>query len=323
MKLRINEQKKLWWIISSTSVIASILCMIISFFSFQSPVRLGLDFVGGTRLQLERDCAVADCSKPLELTAVRNLLEKDNLGNSSIQIVGEKRQAVSIRTVSLAPEARQTLEKRLAEAIGPFDTKGTQIDTVGPLIGRRLLAGGLLALACAFGGIMLYLAFRFQWDYAILAIIALFHDIFITTGVFSALGLVAGLEIDSLFLVALLTIAGFSVNDTVVIYDRIREMLKREPDQPISVVVDDAVNETLARSINTTLTALLPLVSIFILGGATLKTFSLALIVGFILGAYSSIFVASSTLIWWRERHPQTILPPPLDSDEPPSLNQI
>ncbi|MFZ9739412.1 MAG: protein translocase subunit SecF [Prochlorotrichaceae cyanobacterium] len=325
MKLHINQQRKLWWGVSGSLMIISLLCMIISFFSLQSPLRLGLDFVGGTRLQLERDCGVADCSEPLQLTTVRNLLGEQGLASSGIQILGDERQALSIRTPSLSTDDRAALQSRLEEALGPFAPDRTQVDTVGPVIGQRLLVGGLLALGVAFGGIVLYLSFRFQWDYAVLAIVALFHDVFITAGLFSALGLISGVEIDSLFLVALLTIAGFSVNDTVVIYDRIREMLKREPDQPINVVVDDAVNETLARSINTTLTTLLPLVAIFIFGGATLKTFSLALITGFILGAYSSIFVASSLLSWWREKHPQPI-PAAIaeaDPDEPRSLNQI
>ncbi len=324
MKLYITKQRNLWWGVSGTLAILSLIFMIISTFSLQSPLRLGLDFVGGTRLQLQRDCGVANCSEPLELARVRDLLGEQGLASSSIQILGDDRQALTIRTPNLSTEARSQLQNRLAEAIGPFDPQSTQIDTVGPIIGKQLLVGGLLALGVAFGGIVLYLSFRFQWDYAILAIIALFHDVFITAGVFSALGLIAGVEIDSLFLVSLLTIAGFSVNDTVVIYDRIREMLKRQPDQPINVVVDDAVNETLGRSINTTLTTLLPLVSIFILGGATLKTFSLALIVGFVLGAYSSIFVASSLLSWWREKYPQPLAPiGEVESDEPRSLNQV
>lgn len=324
MKLHITQQRNLWWGVSGTLAVLSLLCMIISVASFQSPLRLGLDFVGGTRLQLQRDCGVANCSEPLELAKVRSVLGEQGLASSSIQVLGDDRQALSIRTPSLSTDDRDKLQKRLDDAFGPFDPKSTQIDTVGPIIGRQLLVGGMLALVVAFGGIVLYLSFRFQWDYAVLAIIALFHDVFITAGVFSALGLLQGMEIDSLFLVSLLTIAGFSVNDTVVIYDRIREMLKREPDQPINVVVDDAVNETLGRSINTTLTTLLPLVSIFIFGGETLKGFSLALIVGFVLGAYSSIFVASSLLSWWREKYPQpeaAIVE--TDSDEPRSLNQI
>ena len=121
-------------------------------------------------------------------------------------------------------------------------------------------------------------------------------------GIFAILGLTLGQEADSLFIVALLTIVGFSVNDTVVIYDRIRETSRYNPDFPINTVIDDAVDQTLARSINTTVTTTLTLFAIFIFGGSTLKFFALALIIGFLLGAYSSIFIASTLLGWWREK---------------------
>ncbi|MGB5972600.1 MAG: protein translocase subunit SecF, partial [Nodosilinea sp.] len=139
-------------------------------------------------------------------------------------------------------------------------------------------------------------------DYALLAILALAHDVLITAGLFAVLGLVQGVEADSLFIVALLTIVGFSVNDTVVIYDRVRENLKLSPGSHINDVVDSAVNQTLSRSINTSLTTTLPLVAIFIFGGQTLKYFALALIAGFLAGSYSSIFIASSLLALWRDR---------------------
>jgi preprotein translocase subunit SecF len=138
--------------------------------------------------------------------------------------------------------------------------------------------------------------------------VALFHDVLVTSGVFSLLGLTMGIEVDSLFLVSLLTIIGFSVNDTVVIYDRVRENFADHPEQSVNEVVDNAVNQTLGRSINTTFTTLLPLVGIFLFGGQTLKFFALALIVGFILGAYSSIFVASTLLAWWRNRDQGTVI---------------
>jgi preprotein translocase subunit SecF len=195
------------------------------------------------------------------------------------------------------------LEKALSEKIGAFDTQKTQNDTVGPTLGRQLFTSGLLAVIISFAGILVYLTFRFQFDYALFAFVALFHDVLITVGIFSILGLVLGIEVDSLFVVAILTIIGFSVNDTVVIYDRVREVLALNPEEPIDQVVDDAVNQTLTRSINTTLTVLLTLFSIFLFGGETLKYFALALIVGFTAGAYSSIFIASTLLAWWRERN--------------------
>jgi preprotein translocase subunit SecF len=286
----------------------------ISLSQFGSPLRPSLDFVGGTRLQFERDCQQPKvCDQPIEIGTVRDILSEQGLGDSSIQILGEQQQAVSIRTKTLAFEERGKLEKVLNEKLGPFDVKKSQIDTVGPTLGRQILMSGLVALLVSFAGIALYLTFRYQPDYAFWGIVALFHDILITVGIFSILGLVFGIEADSLFIVALLTITGFSINDTVVIYDRVRENLK--PEESIADIVDVAVNQTLGRSINTTLTVLLPLTAIFFFGGATLKYFALALIIGFLAGAYSSIFIASTLLVWWRERV-QSKTPKPLQSAE-------
>lgn len=303
MKLSVNKQRSLWWAISAAVILSGLIAMVISWQQIGTPLRPSLDFVGGTRLQLERDCSKpGNCDQPIDIAAVRETLVSQGLGSSSIQVVGQDQQGVSIRTKTLNVEERTKLQTALREKIGAFDPKSTQIDTVGPTIGRQLLNSGLIALIVSFAGIMIYLSLRFQFDYAVLAIVALFHDVLITVGIFSILGLVQGVEVDSLFIVALLTITGFSVNDTVVIYDRIREVLKLNPNQPINSVVDDAVNQTLARSLNTTLTTLLTLFAIFLFGGETLKNFALALIVGFIAGAYSSIFVASTLLSFWRER---------------------
>jgi preprotein translocase subunit SecF len=303
MKLSVNKQRSLWWAISAAMILSGLIAMVISWQQIGTPLRPSLDFVGGTRLQLERDCSQpGNCNQPIDIAAVRETLASQGLGGSSIQVVGQDQQGVSIRTKTLNVEERTKLQTALREKIGAFDPQATQIDTVGPTIGRQLLNSGLTALIVSFAGIMIYLSLRFQLDYAVLAIVALFHDVLITVGIFSILGLVQGVEVDSLFIVALLTITGFSVNDTVVIYDRIREVLKLNPNQPINSVVDDAVNQTLARSLNTTLTTLLTLFAIFLFGGETLKNFALALIVGFIAGAYSSIFVASTLLSLWRER---------------------
>jgi len=286
MRLNIIQQRKLWWLISATLMVLSLGAMAFSWATLGSPVRLGLDFIGGTRLQLERACdAGANCSTPLTPGDLRSVLAEQDLASSSVQVLGSEGNGILIRTGNLNVDQRTELEQNLAAAFGPFDPAKTQIDTVGPVIGKRLLIAGILSLLISFLGIVIYLTVRFQLDYAVLAMLALFHDALITTGVFSLLGLSTGLEIDSLFLVALLTIVGFSVNDTVVIYDRIRETIQINPNRPIDLIVDEAVNQTLGRSINTTLTTLLPLVSIFFLGGTTLKDFALALIVGFILGA--------------------------------------
>jgi preprotein translocase subunit SecF len=285
----------------------------------KAPLRPSLDFIGGTRLQLVRDCGkIGNCDQPIDINVVREVAKSQGLGDSSIQLVSENGQenGITIRTKKLEAEQRINLQNALSEKIGAFDPQKNQDDSVGATLGKELFTSGVLALIVSFIGITIYMAVRFQWDYAVFAIVALFHDILITTGVFSILGLVFGVEVDSLFIVALLTITGFSVNDTVVIYDRIRETIKLHPEQPIADIVDDAVNQTLGRSINTTLTTLLTLTAIFFFGGETLHNFSLALIVGFTMGAYSSIFIASTLLIWWRERSENYSVETPISSPE-------
>ncbi|MGF1460806.1 MAG: protein translocase subunit SecF [Leptolyngbyaceae cyanobacterium] len=307
MKLDIIRQRSFWWLISGLVVLASIIGMIISWQQFGAPLRPGLDFVGGTRIQVSRDCGAADCQTPIDPADVRQLLGQQGLETGVIQVTGDEGQSVAIRTRNLNVDEETTLRTALETEIGPLDNRSIQIDSVGPTIGRQLFAAGLLALIVAFAGIVIYLSVRFQLDYALLAIVALLHDVLIATGLFAWLGLLLKVEVNSLFIVALLTIVGFSVNDTVVIYDRIRENIKLHPERHINDLVDDGVNQTLTRSINTTLTTVLPLVAIVLFGGETLKFFALALIAGFVAGAYSSIFVASTLLAWWRVRSGQAI----------------
>lgn len=303
MNISVTKQKKLWWGISSSFVLAGLIAMLISWVQYKAPLRPGLDFTGGTRLQLELDCSKpGNCDKPIELATVREVLNQYQLADSSIQLIGAEQRAVLIRSKPLEPEKRAQLQTALSQKIGAFDAQKTQIDSVGPTVGRELLTSGLLSLLMSFFGIGIYLSIRFRPDYAVFAIVALFHDILITLGFFSILGLLFGTEIDSLFVVALLTIAGFSVTDTVVIYDRIRENSKLRGGIATNELVDDSVNQSLSRSLNTILAALLPLLSLYVFGGETLKNFSLALIVGFTMGAYSSIFIASPLYAWWHNR---------------------
>jgi len=304
MKLNVIQWRGLWWAISAVSLAISAIAIGLSLVQFNAPIRPGLDFVGGTRLQLTLSCAADNACTPeqaIDVSDVRDLLAERGLAGSSIQVV--ENYTLSVRTKTLDVDQRTELQTLLASELGDFDPDATQIDTVGPAIGQELFASGMLALIVSFFGIIVYLSFRFQFDYAVFAILALFHDVAITAGAFAILGLTLGTEVDSLFLVALLTIIGFSVNDTVVIYDRIRETnANREPGTTFDEIVDLAVNQTLTRSINTSLTTTLPLIAIFIFGGETLKFFALALIIGFISGAYSSIFIASTLLAKWRER---------------------
>lgn len=304
IKFSVIKWEKLWWTISAILCSASVIAMIVSFIIIQAPLRPSLDFVGGTRLQLELDCSIpGNCDRPITTDEVREVLISQNLASSSIQVVGDKSQTISIRSKTLDVNARTNLEQALSQKIGKFDPKKTQIDTVGPTVGKELFVNGVLALLLSFFGIAVYLTFRFKSDYAVFALVALFHDVLVTMGVFAVLGLVAGTEVDSLFVVSLLTIIGFSVNDTVVIYDRVREISQELDVNSMDEIIDTAVSQTLTRSINTSLTTLLPLIAIFFFGGETLKDFALALIIGFTCGAYSSIFIASTLLGWWRKRN--------------------
>ncbi|MEL6131404.1 MAG: protein translocase subunit SecF, partial [Cyanobacteria bacterium J06628_4] len=287
--------------LSGLLIVISIAAMALSWSQFNGPVRPGLDFIGGTRLQIERDCSeAAACESPIEITDIREILDDQGLEGSSLQLVGNSGQGIAIRTRTLDVDEQTNLRSALTETLGQVDPTASKIDVVGPTLGKQLLIAGLLSLLVAFAGITVYLSLRFKFDYALLALLALMHDVIITLGIFSILGLVLGYEADSLFIVALLTIVGFSVNDTVVIYDRIRENFKLMPDQGVDKIVNEAVNQTLGRSINTTMTTVLPLLAIVFFGGDTLKFFALALIIGFLAGAYSSIFIASTLLAWWR-----------------------
>ncbi len=307
-KFSVTKQRKWWWMLSSIVILSGIISMILSSTNPEigSPLRRGLDFTGGSKLQYELDCSIPNNCKPIDIASVREIVKNQGIVDPIIQVVGKESTGLSIRTKDLKVDARTKLENTLSEQIGKFDAKKTQNDTVGPTLGRELFQNGLLAIGLSFGLILMYLTVRFQFDYAFFAFVALFHDVFITTGIFSILGLVGGVEIDSLFVVAILTIIGFSVNDTVVIYDRIREVISLHPHQEITQIVDDAVNQTMSRSINTTLTVLLTLFSIYLFGGDTLKNFALCLIIGFTAGAYSSIFIASTLFGWWRENHPNS-----------------
>ncbi|MBY0403038.1 MAG: protein translocase subunit SecF, partial [Cyanobacteria bacterium] len=163
---------------------------------------------------------------------------------------------------------------------------------------------GLMALILAYILIVGYLTFRFQFDYAVCAIVALVHDTITVFGVFSMLGYLFNTEVDSMFITGILTVVGFSVHDTIVVFDRLRENTRRLHSQklPFSEIANISVNQTLARSINTSLTALLTLLALFFLGGETTRDFVLCMILGIAIGTYSSIFVASAMLTWWRER---------------------
>ncbi|MFN4955550.1 MAG: protein translocase subunit SecF, partial [Aphanizomenon sp.] len=193
MRLDINKARRTWWTISAVIILIGMISMVISSLnpSIKAPLRPSLDFIGGTRLQLVRDCSKpGNCDQPIDINVVREVAKSQGLGDSSIQLISENGQenGITIRTKNLETEQRSNLQSSLAEKIGAFDPQKNQIDSVGATLGKELFTSGVLALIVSFIGITIYMAVRFQWDYAVFAIVALFHDILITTGVFSILG---------------------------------------------------------------------------------------------------------------------------------------
>ena len=271
-------------------------------------LRLGIDFTGGSLLEVEftkNRPAIGD---------VRAALNGANVGDIIIQEVGERGILMRFREVD-EPTHQQILLK-LAQANPVPSAKNEsavierQFTTIGPTIGKELRTQSIIALITASVAIILYIAWAFRrvskpvssWKYGIAAVVALIHDVVIPAGVFAVLGHFAGIEIDALFITAMLTIMGFSVHDTIVVFDRTRENLgKIKGSEHFGTTVNRSINETLTRSLNTSLTVLLVLLAIFFFGGQTVRYFALSLIIGVSFGTYSSIFVASPLLVVWQE----------------------
>ncbi len=303
---RVNRHRRKLWLLSAAALLLSLLGMAISWMSpsIRAPLRPGLDFTGGTQIQMERRCEPA-CSdltvSPLE-QALRTLKlppqagePAPSLAGASVQLLDGGRSVV-LRLPSLSPDQAQRVIQTIGPKVGDTVSGGLSVDTIGPTLGSQLLKASLVSLLVSFVGISLYITFRYDRIYALLALLCLAHDVLITCGLFAWLGLLFGVEVNSLFAVALLTIAGYSVNDTVVIFDRIREKRIRLKDLPLADQADEAVISTLNRSVYTSLTTLLPLLALIFFGGSTLFWFAIALSFGIVIGAWSSIAVAPTLL---------------------------
>ena len=297
------------WAISATVVLISSIGLLISWLdpAIGLPLRPGLDFTGGTQIQLERSCEnscgelkaidVSDLVRDLELPAEGDA-PLPNLGAPRIQLL-DGGTSLLLRLPTLSAAQGQAVISGVEGVAGPFKSGGQSVDTIGPSLGRQLLRSSLISLLVAFSGIAIYISFRYDRRYAFLALVALAHDVVIVCGVFAWLGVLLQLEVDSLFAVALLTIAGYSVNDTVVVFDRIRERSREGSELPLATQVDQAVSATLTRTLYTSGTTLLPLLALVFFGGSTLYWFAIALALGVVIGSWSSIALAPSLLTLW------------------------
>lgn len=261
----------------------------------------GIDFTGGSLMEL----SFAKTRPTNE--QIQTILEKDmQLKDIVMQKTGDT--SYIIRTNFLTEEQHQKLLKIVREQYGKDNNvvREDRFETIGAAISSQLRSRAIWAIIFVCLGIIAYVAYAFRqvsrpvasWKYGILAIVALFHDVFLVMGVFAALGHYYGVEVDTGFVVAILTVLGYSVNDTIVVYDRIRENLVRHSSPNFEETVNDGLNQTLMRSINTTMKTTLPLFALYFLGGTTIHSFTLALIIGIISGAYSSVFIASPMLVY-------------------------
>ena len=251
----------------------------------------GIDFKGGTLIELRAD------NKNINISEIRSSLNSMSLGDVNIKEFGKegdyliKIEQKTANNNKLIPEIKKTLIKNLNAEIN-----FRRVENVGPKVSSELLQSGIIAISLSLAAMLFYIWIRFEWQFSVGSIIALFHDVIITLGIFSILSL----EINLSIIAAVLTIVGYSMNDTVVIYDRIRENLNKYSKLHISELSNLSINETLSRTIITSVTTLLALLSIFILGGEILRGFSFAMILGVLIGTYSSIFVAAPVLKFFK-----------------------
>lgn len=253
-------------------------------------LNLGIDFTGGNVLQVEfpSEASVGD---------VREILA--SVGQEGAVIQAYSDTGMIVRTGSDDDKARESVTSALKAKYPDMHIVG--IEKVGPVVGAELRKEAMIALGLALGGILIYISVRFQFRFAVVSVLALVHDSIITLGIFS----LTGMEISSSFIAAILTIVGYSLNDSIVVLDRVRENWRTLKTDGMITLLNNSINETLSRTINTSLTTLLPLVALFLWGGHVLRGFSFALLVGIIVGTYSSIFVVASLLAGWWTKSPQ------------------
>ena len=276
-----NKFYKSFNILSGILIIASLVFLVFKGLNF------GVDFKGGTLIELRTDKSSAN------ITEIRDSFNQMNLGDVSVKNFGNETDFVVKFEKQNSNDSQfiEEIKTKLSNSIGTVDFR--RVENVGPKVSAELLRSGVIAIALSLAAMLLYIWIRFEWQFSLGAILALFHDVIITLGVFS----VFSLEINLSIVAAVLTIVGYSMNDTVVIFDRVRENLRKYADIKIFELTNISINETLSRTIITSVTTLLALLSIFIFGGEILKGFSLAMILGVIFGTYSSIYIANPVLV--------------------------
>jgi preprotein translocase subunit SecF len=254
----------------------------------------GIDFAGGTLVQVLFE-------EKTDAAAIKQALAGLDLGSMSVQQFGDEASEFLIRVESSSDELKglsNQIGDSLETGYGPGKVDIRRVEMVGPQVGKDLRSKGIKALLYAMIGILVYISWRFEFRFAVGALVALIHDVVITLGVFSLFGK----EIDLPIIAAFLAIIGYSLNDTIIVYDRIRENLAKYNKESFSFVVNRSINDTLSRTLMTSGTTLLVVLALFVLGGGVIHNFAFAMLVGVLIGTYSSIFVASPLLVFWEQR---------------------
>lgn len=310
--VHVVKYRVLWMCLSALLLIPGIIAMIYSMITYptHSPMKVGIDYTGGTILQY----GVPEAVSSDDLAKTREDLDNIGVTNTYLQVLNVNPTAennniksiISIRTKfidegsDLSNQISTTIKKEYKNA------ELVQVSSVGPTLGNELFKMSIIALLLAIVGMIVYISFRFKLEYAIAAILGLVHDVLFVMGVFSILGIFCNVQIDGLFLTAILTLIGFSINDTIVTFDRIRENLRYYGKKmTFGEIVDASVNQTLTRSVNTSLTAFITLAALYFFGGVTTKDFVLAMMIGVVVGTYSSIFFCSMLVDFWEEKKGQ------------------
>ncbi len=291
----IISKKKWYFLLSGLVIIPGFLSLWIF------GLKLSIDFTGGSLLEVK----IANHKSEIRNQELQDVIVGTGVEISSIQQSGDKTYLLRMKAIDKNQEEK--VKRAISDKFG--STEELRFETVGPTIGKEISINALKALALSSILIVIYIAWSFRkvpkpassWRFGVCAIVALLHDVLVVVGVFSLLGQFKGVEVDSLFVTALLTVIGFSVHDTIVVFDRIRENLRTMIGAPFAQIVNESIIQTLNRSLNTSLTVVFVLVALLLFGGGTIKWFVVALLVGIISGTYSSIFNASPLLVVWEE----------------------
>lgn len=283
--MNIIENKKIWFSISIAIMVVGLISFFINGFN------MGIDFTGGSLLEIE-------VHEEKEISSIREILDKYDT-NANIGLLGPNKSIVQIRSIKeFDKDLREDIFNEFKTKYNLEENEPLRVDHFGPSIGKEIQKKAFIAIFLSAIGMLIYIAFRFEWRFAIAAIIALLHDIIVLIAVYA----IFRIPINNPFVAAMLTVLGYSINDTIVIFDRIRENLKFMKKHDYSKVANDSVNETMSRSINTSITTLVTIAALYFLGADQVKEFALPLMVGVVAGTYSSVFIASPIWVMLKDK---------------------